>query len=206
MDVEDTWRISELARRSGVPVATIKFYVREGLLSRGSSTGAGQAVYSLEHLERLGLISILTGVGGLSLRQTGEVLKAMDAGPVAAHHALGPATSSEPDEYLIRATKDADRFIDEDLGWRVAARAPARLALARALVALRRSTRTVEASALRPYARAADWLIGEELESIDLRASTRERARQAVVGTLAFDAALAALRRMALEHRETSRS
>ena len=36
-------RISELARRSGLPVATVKYYLREGLLPAGEPTAATQA-------------------------------------------------------------------------------------------------------------------------------------------------------------------
>ena len=33
------WTISEVAERSGVPIATIKFYIREGLLPRPRTAG-----------------------------------------------------------------------------------------------------------------------------------------------------------------------
>ena len=60
---EATIRISELSRRSGVPVPTIKFYIREGILSRGESTAPNQARYSEEHLNRLALIGALQQAG-----------------------------------------------------------------------------------------------------------------------------------------------
>ncbi|RAC11977.1 MerR family transcriptional regulator, partial [Burkholderia multivorans] len=54
-------RISELSRRSDVPVATIKYYLREGLLPAGERTSATQAVYTDAHVNRLALIRALLG-------------------------------------------------------------------------------------------------------------------------------------------------
>ncbi|MDJ0392075.1 MerR family transcriptional regulator [Rhodococcus sp. G-MC3] len=56
-------RVSELVSASGVPLATIKYYLREGLLMPGESTSATQSKYGNEHLERLTLIKALAGTG-----------------------------------------------------------------------------------------------------------------------------------------------
>ena len=82
-------RISELGRRSGVPVTTIKFYIREGLLPAGARSQRNQADYDATHLERLDLIRALRDVAGLSLEVVREVLEqvdkpAPDADPVGA--------------------------------------------------------------------------------------------------------------------------
>ena len=71
-------RISELSRVSGVPVPTVKFYLREGLLSEGVRTSPNQAQYDDSHLQRLRLIRALVGAGGLSLATTREVLRQVD--------------------------------------------------------------------------------------------------------------------------------
>ena len=60
-------RISELSRHSGVPVTTIKFYIREGLLPAGERSHRNQASYSEVHLRKLDLIRALREVAGLSL-------------------------------------------------------------------------------------------------------------------------------------------
>ena len=49
-------RISELSSQTGVPVATIKFYLREKLLQEGIRTSATQAQYNESHVARLRLI------------------------------------------------------------------------------------------------------------------------------------------------------
>ena len=60
-------RISELSRRSGVPVATIKYYVREGLLPAGEPTAINQALYDERHLARIELIRALREGADLSI-------------------------------------------------------------------------------------------------------------------------------------------
>src|SRR5687768_10707760 len=72
-------KISELSRRSGVPLPTIKFYIRAGLLAAGERTAKTQAVYSEEHLERLSLIRALKDDAGLSLGTITNMLRASDA-------------------------------------------------------------------------------------------------------------------------------
>ena len=71
-------RMSELAERSGVPVATIKYYAREGLLPPGQATGATQALYDESHLERLRLIRVLREIGQVPVAAVGAVLSAVD--------------------------------------------------------------------------------------------------------------------------------
>jgi DNA-binding transcriptional MerR regulator len=202
-------KIAELASASDLPVATIKFYLREGLLPSGERTAANQAVYSDAHLRRLQLIRILIEVGGLSLQQVKAVSHAIDDHDLATHmmltvaqHALGPAVADDPAPDAVAAREEVDRFVDDDLGWQVSAGAPSRRALARALVTLRRTGRDVDASVFRPYARAADWLASDEVEAIQRRGTDRgDVVEQTVVGTVVFESAVIALRRLAQEHR-----
>ncbi|MCR6488570.1 MerR family transcriptional regulator [Amycolatopsis sp. OK19-0408] len=71
-------RMAELSAESGVPVATVKYYLREGLLPAGERTSPNQARYSAAHVQRLRLIKALTDVGGLPLASVGAVLSAID--------------------------------------------------------------------------------------------------------------------------------
>src|SRR5262245_1621088 len=70
-------KIAELSRRAAVPIPTIKFYIREGMLPRGVPTGRTQAAYGDAHLERLRLIGALQQAG-LSLAVITQALRAMD--------------------------------------------------------------------------------------------------------------------------------
>src|SRR6266536_6608242 len=84
-------RISELTRRSGVPLPTIKYYVREGLLRPGELTSPNQAQYGEEHLRRLKLIRALIDVGDLSIAETRDVLASIDSPGKTLHETLGKA-------------------------------------------------------------------------------------------------------------------
>ena len=71
-------RMAELSAESGVPVATIKYYLREGLLPPGERTSPNQARYDREHVRRLKLVRALLDVGGLSIARVREVLDGID--------------------------------------------------------------------------------------------------------------------------------
>ncbi|MTD54054.1 MerR family transcriptional regulator [Amycolatopsis pithecellobii] len=81
-------RMAELSAESGVPVATVKYYLREGLLPPGERTSPNQARYSASHVQRLRLVKALTEVGGLSLASVGAVLEAVD-GDATPHETIG---------------------------------------------------------------------------------------------------------------------
>jgi DNA-binding transcriptional MerR regulator len=77
----DVMRISELARRSGVPASTLRYYERAGLLPAGR-TGAGYRVYGADALGRLRFI----GTGkrlGLPLAEIAELADARESGSCA---------------------------------------------------------------------------------------------------------------------------
>lgn len=87
-------RISELSRRSEVPVATVKFYLREGLLHDGVLTSATQAQYDDSHVDRLRLIRALLGAGGLSIASARAVIAAIADPPSSAFELLGIAAGA----------------------------------------------------------------------------------------------------------------
>ena len=62
-------RISELSARTGVTVATIKYYLREGLLPEGVRSSPTQATYDESHVERLRVIRALIE-SGVSVAET----------------------------------------------------------------------------------------------------------------------------------------
>lgn len=97
-------RISELSRRSGVAVGTIKFYLREGLLPPGELTSPTQARYGEEHLERLLLIRALVVGGGLSLASVHRMVGLIDDPPPDVNEIFGelqelltPAATADPE-------------------------------------------------------------------------------------------------------------
>ncbi len=205
-------RISELSRASGVPVPTIKYYLREGLLPAGQPTAPNQAEYDQSHLHRLRLIRALVDVGGLGIAAVRAVLDAIADETVSAHkmlgvahYALGPPPDREPvPDDVALARKDVDDFLAE-LGWSVSPEAPSRRKLADALVALRRLGRDVDTKAFLPYAKAAHDLAARELSAMPAGAPRADLVEAAVVGTVVFEAALVALRKLAQEHHSALR-
>jgi DNA-binding transcriptional MerR regulator len=67
-------RIGELAEASGVPVPTIKHYLREGLLPEPVKTSRNMAYYSPEFVERIKLIKRLQEERFMPLRAIKSVL------------------------------------------------------------------------------------------------------------------------------------
>jgi DNA-binding transcriptional MerR regulator len=74
-------RISELAERSGVPVATIRHYLREGLLPEPVKTSRNMAYYPAEFVERIRLIKQLQEERFMPLRVIRDLLEREIADP-----------------------------------------------------------------------------------------------------------------------------
>ena len=67
-------QLGELSNKSGCTVATIKYYLREGLLQPGVKTSSTRAEYDDSHLTRFRLIRSMVDVGGLSLAVARSVI------------------------------------------------------------------------------------------------------------------------------------
>src|SRR6476659_10282813 len=83
--------MKELSEASGVPVATIKFYLRERLLPAGERTHPNQSLYNDAHLRRIRLIRALIEVGGLSVATARGVIAIIDLPGQSVHNVLGLA-------------------------------------------------------------------------------------------------------------------
>ena len=194
-------RISELARRGGLPVATVKYYLREGLLPAGESTAATQAQYGESHVERLLLIRALLGPGGLSISAARAVLEVVDDPTTSVHEALGAAhyalpsahTDLPPDE-LSRAREHLRRW-----GWKTDDASPSLAVLAAALHALQTAHFDTPDELLDRYADAAATLAEQDVASVPT-GSTAEAVRFVVIGTVLLEPVLLALRRLAQEN------
>jgi DNA-binding transcriptional MerR regulator len=74
-------KISELAERSGVPVATVRHYLREGLLPEPVKTSRNMAYYPPEFVQRIRLIKQLQEDRFMPLRVIRDLLEREDAEP-----------------------------------------------------------------------------------------------------------------------------
>jgi DNA-binding transcriptional MerR regulator len=197
-----TMWMSELAARSGLPVATVKFYLRAGLLHAGEATGVTRASYDDSHLRRLRLIRALTEVAGLRLDAVSAVLAAVDDDSVSFHAAMGsvhhrltrPDGGTQPSPAAV-AQVDA---LVERRGWQLHEPNPHTIALARALDALASLDHAASDELLDDYADAAQVVAERDVAAV-ARDDRVAGAEQAVIGTLLLEPVLVLLRRMAQE-------
>ncbi|MFE9364117.1 MerR family transcriptional regulator [Streptomyces sp. NPDC006978] len=214
-------RIGELSRRSGVPVPTIKYYVREGVLPAGTLTSPNQARYDDGHERRLRLIRALLDVGGLSLSAIAEVLEAVDDPGQPVHKVLGvaagriipeesgkPGGSGETDEAEeVEAAEGAGPESAEAReevaallarrGWYVDADNAAARSLAGVLAALHRVGHGAFVELLDVYADAAEPVARADLDYVRRRVAREDLVESVVVGTVLGEAMFGALRRLA---------
>jgi DNA-binding transcriptional MerR regulator len=205
-DEETLVRIAELSQHSGVPVPTIKYYAREGLLPPGRLTSPNQAQYDDSHLRRLKLIRALVDIGGLSIAATKDVLASIDAPGKTLHDTLGKAqyattrrrTGHLGDVALSSAVQRVDELI-ASRAWEVKTTSPARQLLAEAVSALDQ-LEDGDLIALDDYADAAERLATAEVNAILRRPDLDSMLEGVIVGNVLGDTVLAALRRLAQEN------
>lgn len=188
-------RVSELSRQTGVSVATIKYYLREGLLHAGERTSANQARYDETHAARLRLIRALIGVADLSVATTREVLASLDDPPATPHDLFSQAHRTLLPEVADVDTVAADALIS-DLGWRLGEtdRGSVRR-LAVAMAAAESAGFPLHRDGLVNYARSMEALANRELAEVP--ADPAEAVRYVVLGTVLLEPVLLALRRLA---------
>lgn len=202
-------KMSELSDRSGVSVASIKFYQREDLLPEAERSSPNQAQYDDAHVDRLRLVRALVDVGGLSVAMVRQVLAAAES-DIPLDWALGVAQRSIPGSVDVldpstRGAAEIDRVAGER-GWLVSAENPGRGMAARVVDSYLRLGHEELLSVLPEYSRAAAIVAGSDLASVALQRSRARMSETVVVGTVLGDSLFAGLRRMAQEdaaHRAT---
>lgn len=193
-------RVAELSRTSGVPVPSIKYYLRAGLLPPGERTAPNQADYGEAHVHRLRLIRALIEVGGLPVASVKDVLAAMDAESGNLHLALGsafaatlPVQAPEASRYTETARRTAAELI-ERYGWQVRPDSEKLETLVAAMEVLYRLNRGDVDGIIEDYARHADELGTREVAWIADRGDTDAVVEAAVVGTFIGGAVFNAMR------------
>ena len=194
-------RISELSERTGVPVATVKYYLREGLLPAGRSTGATRAEYDEAHVERLRLVRALVGVAGLSLAAVRAVVDAVDRPSDSVLEALAAAHETLPPVAPPGVDTRAAEAVVAELGWHVDPACTALRQLAVAVASLEAVGAASDTALLAGYGRALAPLAQAEVASVPTD-SPGAAARYVVVGTVVYEPVILALRRLA--HQDAS--
>ena len=192
-------RISELAQASGVPVHTLKYYLREGLLMPGTPTSRTRAEYGPEHLERVRLVRALVEHGGVGIAGVRAVLETLAAPPASRHDLLGAAAAALPTPGTAASVSEEVEDLVGDLGWSVCADAPAARALTGAVAAARDAGIPLPPEVLRRYAEAMVDVATVDVEAALAADGPSAAMHTVVVGTVMVDPVLTALRRMAQE-------
>ena len=199
-------KISELSELSGVPVATVKFYIREGMLPRGEALSATRAEYGEEHLSRLRLIAALTDVRGLPLARVRDVLALIDAPLDDPMETLGLAVGALP-PYVDGGQDDYPRAREAiaELGLTYDADFTAVAQLDEALRALDAAGLDASPAALDRYGAAMRQVAAQEVAPM-AEMSPAETVTYAVLGTAMYEPVMLALRRLAHHHLLVERS
>ncbi|MEU8654041.1 MerR family transcriptional regulator [Streptomyces sp. NPDC048737] len=209
-------RLAELSERSGVSTATIKYYLREGLLRPGRQVNATTAEYDEEHLRRLRLVRAMIQVGGVPVATVREVLGHVDDDSLGRTVRLGAALWALPqvpepdvhDDCLQAAHREAGELL-RALDWRNAelltSISPAYRSLVVAVAAMRRLGYDWDAELLVPYARLMHRAAVLDLDFVETRESEAERIEAAVLSAILVEPMLQALHRLAQEEESARR-
>ncbi|WP_157157084.1 MerR family transcriptional regulator [Diaminobutyricimonas sp. LJ205] len=186
-------RISELSTLTGVPIATIKYYLREGLLQPGASTSATQASYGKEHARRIGLIRALTDVVGVSVASTRLILKLIEQPTDDLFETLGRAIGELPPQAPELDDYPRARAAIERVGWFYDPRYAAVAQLERALAAAESAGLPLSPDRLEVYAEQLHGIADYDIAQLP----ADNPIQYAVLGTALYEPVLAALRRLA---------
>ena len=195
-------QISELSVRSGVPLATVKYYLREGLVAPGRLLAATRADYDDTHVRRLRLVRSLVEVAGLKLGAVREVLAAADEPADSLGDALDAAQAALPPVVPEDINTTAARAVIAELGWTVDPECVALRQLAAAMTSLQSADADVSPATLGEYGRAVHPLAVREVNAIPTT-SQEDAVRYVVLGTLFYEPVLLALRRLAQQDAAT---
>ena len=202
-DAEDAQAVpvSVLSRRSGVPVATIKYYIREGLIRSDQDPGADDA----QTVDQLRLIRGLVHVVGLSIRQVRQIL-ALVRDPSLSPAALMTGATVTLPLAGPRGTADADDAASANARETLAAvgfddppDAPYAAQLLAAIALADECGIGMDTELLAAYAGAARACAAADFAHLPLDSPSRQ-AQAAVLGTVIYEPVLLGLRRLA--HRE----
>ncbi len=201
-------RLAELSARSGLPTATIKHYLRVGLLPPGEAQSSTWARYDERHLHRLRLVRALTDVAGLSLEEVRRVVESIDAAESAhqvrgaAQRSLSRTVTAEPS---MASMDRVERLLSRH-GWRIATDSPHRRTLASALDVLADLDFAATDEILDVYVRGAVSAAEIEVARVASESEPIVAAERLVVGTLLYEPVILTLRRMAHEALSADRS
>ena len=192
-------QVSELAKHTRVSVATVKYYIREGMLAAGDPTGPRRATYDDSHVQRIGLIKALTGPAGLSLSQAKAILQIIDEPKSSLIDRLAAATSVLADAAGADLDTDNRSYprAEQAVGWLgepYRAEPPAAALLESALHAVETAGFQLDPNQFAVYGEHMLAIAASEIANIPT--DPVEAVQYAVLGTVLFEPVLTAIRRL----------
>jgi DNA-binding transcriptional MerR regulator len=200
---EVSMKLSRLSAATGVPVATVKYYLREGLLPPGERVSATRAEYSPEHGERLRLIRALVEGAGMSIAGVRRVVEAIEHPPTSRHEFLGAAQSAIVADSPTTVVSSTTRYAVQQLGWESSAHPDLMSMLQSGIDTADRASFPLPIERLVGYGRAMEKVAEIDIDSLDTDthgSGPAEALRYVAVGTVVVDPILIALRRLAQAH------
>jgi DNA-binding transcriptional MerR regulator len=204
-------RIAELSRVSGVPVPTIKYYLREALLPPGELTSPNQASYNEIHVRRLRLIRAMVDLAGVPVAEVKRVLEGLDSDTLPLHDQIGRAhraitarrqlTSAPEDSGTEEAATQVTALMDSR-GWTVEADAPALTTLIETVATMRSLGQEHLTGLLDAYADAVEKFTALEVASVTAlpdRTTPDQIAESVIIGTILGETLISSLRLLAQE-------
>ncbi|MBP1054869.1 MerR family transcriptional regulator [Rhodococcus qingshengii] len=198
-------KVSELSQRSGVSVSSIKYYLREGLLTGGVQTATNQAVYSEQHIRRLRLIRSLIDIGGLSISHVRATLAAVDDESTPMHDAFGAVMHGLDEAPTETVSTDIQTAYDEvqewlsSRGWDIDPGAPAPHRLAELVATLRRFDFPTTLTDFDSVAEMVERTAQIEVEYARAMPDRTSAVETMLIGTVILERAIVEVRRLALE-------
>lgn len=199
--------ITELSAATGVPVPTIRFYLRNGLLAPGDPASPGEDHFGPKHVERLKLVRAMLEVGGVPVTETRAALRHIDAADEPVHSAFGRVTRSwdgpgvdigNDDEMWNEARREVTELV-ERRHWRTGPYNPAWQALTQTIVTCRWLGVHDLLCLLDQYAETAERMADADLSVVAGRGGTDSMLEGAVLWEVLGEALFTAMRRMAHE-------
>ncbi|MCO1339957.1 MerR family transcriptional regulator [Kocuria polaris] len=194
-------RISELVETTGVPLATVKYYLREGLLPAGRPVGAKLSDYGEDHVRRLALIRALRDTAGLPLASVRTIVALIDAPEGDLVASLGRAIAALPPAVDAARSGPYPRAagVAREIGTNIDPGSTAMAQLEDALEAAESVGLGISDERARVYARhvraIAEFDVAE-VPTVDRGAAIE----YSVLGTAIYEPVIAAMRRLAHQH------
>lgn len=198
--------VSELADAADVPLATVKYYLREGLLPAGETTGPRRAEYAETHVRRLRVLRLLREVGGVPVTSLRQVIDALEDEDLPVHEVMtviADVIADAPEvDFQEPASLDLVDEVVAGVGWdHIRPESVDRQRLA-SLVSLLNAPGPLNANRdiLTFYATAADQIARTEVDMLDSSVERSQLLEQLVTGSVVYGQVFGLLRQLAEQH------